>query len=236
MAGNSSSRSLSRRQEKNLLNAAKEAARTEFENPDRIGCPGSRTLGLLARRHPSAEESPDLVDHIGTCSPCFVEYSRLRAAHKLRIRVSYALVSIAAVVVLTVAAARLIESPGGQPTVSQKQPAGSQEQPTQLVLDLRMRGETRSDQPGADTPLRMPRTSLSLSIYLPVGSEEGDYDVALVNSSGQVLRNAAGQAGFRDFVAVLPFRIDLAGLPQGRYELRIRRLQAPWNVYPVLLE
>jgi hypothetical protein len=82
----------------------------------------------------------------------------------------------------------------------------------------------------------MPRTSLSLSIYLPVGSEEGDYEVALVNSSGQVLRNAAGEARFRDFVAVLPVRMDLAAIPQGRYELRIRRLQAPWSVYSVLLE
>ena len=236
MAGNSSSRGLSRRQEKNLLNAAREAARTEFENPDRIGCPGSRTLGLLARRHPSVEESPDLIDHIGTCSPCFVEYSQLRAAHKLRVRVAYALVSIAAVVVLTVAGVRLIESPDGQPTISEKQTAGSQEEPTQLVLDLRMRGQTRSDQPATDSPLRVPRRNLSLSIYLPVGSEEGNYEVALVNPSEQVLRNATGEAGFRDFVAVLLIRMDLAGLPQGRYELRIRRLQAPWNAYSVLLE
>src|SRR5882762_9588401 len=91
---------LSRRQEKNLLKAAAAAARTEFDSPERTGCPESETLNLLARRHSSLVEIVDLIDHIGTCSPCFVEYSRYRASHKRRVGVYYALASVAAVVVL----------------------------------------------------------------------------------------------------------------------------------------
>src|SRR5436189_57607 len=93
-------RSLSRRQEKNLLKAAAAAARTEFDSPERTGCPESETLNLLARRHSSLVEIADLVDHVATCSPCFVEYSRHRAAHKLRVGVYYALASVAAAVAL----------------------------------------------------------------------------------------------------------------------------------------
>ena len=96
MQMNDSDKGLSRRQENNLLKAADAVARSEFANPEREGCPGSETLSLLARRRPSLVESADLIDHIGTCSPCFNEYSRCRAAYKRSIRITYALASAAA--------------------------------------------------------------------------------------------------------------------------------------------
>ena len=71
----------SRRQERSLLREAAEAARSEFDILERAGCPSPETLSLLARRNSSLPESPDLIDHIATCSPCFVEYSRHRTAH-----------------------------------------------------------------------------------------------------------------------------------------------------------
>lgn len=238
MEGNSPYRSLSRRQEKNLLKAADAAARTEFECPGRIGCPDSQTLARLARRHSSVEPSPDLIDHIATCSPCFVEYSRYRAAHKLHVRVSYALASVIAVVVILVIG-RSLYMPNGQPAISQKEIARSPEPFTELVVDLRTWPVFRSDAPERQrdrAPLRFPRTRLSLSIYLPVGSEEGAYEVALVGSSEQTLRTATGQAKLQKFVQVLPVKLNLTDLARGLYELRIRREQTPWNTYPVLLE
>ena len=50
---NDSDKSLTRRQEKNLLKAANAVARSEFANPQREGCPDSETLSLLARRRRS---------------------------------------------------------------------------------------------------------------------------------------------------------------------------------------
>lgn len=102
---------LSRRQEKNLLQVAKAVAQSEFANPQREGCPDSETLNLLARRRPSPAESADLIDHIGTCSPCFDDYSRCRAAYKRAVRFKYALASAAAVVLLAVAVSRSWQSP-----------------------------------------------------------------------------------------------------------------------------
>src|SRR2546422_10907398 len=95
-----SDKSLSRRQEKRLLQVAADVTRTEFDRPDRAGCPTAETLDLLARRRFPLMDSQQLVDHIGTCSPCFVAYSRYRAAHKRRVRIGYALASAAAGVVL----------------------------------------------------------------------------------------------------------------------------------------
>lgn len=238
MEENSPYRSLSRRQEKNLLKAAAAATRTGFQCPERSGCPDPRILTLLARRDSTMEPSPDLVDHIATCSPCFIEYSRIRATHRLRVRVSYAFISVAVIIGL-VAIGRSVHMPFGQPTISQKKTTRWPERRAELVVDLRMWGTFRSDAPETQrvqAPLRFPRARLSLSIYLPVGSEAGPYDVALVDSSERSLRKTTGETRLHSFVQVLPVEMNLSDVSPGLYELRIRRAQTPWNAYPVVLE
>jgi len=127
METNNPYKSLSRRQERNLLNAAAAAARSEFESPERTGCPGSAALSLLASRRCSLAESADLIDHIGTCSPCFAEYSRYRAAHKRRVGVFSAL-ACAAAVVLYFGVSQALNGPGDEPP-SSKELARSPEAP-----------------------------------------------------------------------------------------------------------
>jgi hypothetical protein len=234
--------SLSRRQEKNLLKVAKAVARNEFVNPQREGCPDSETLNLLARRRPSLAESADLIDHIGTCSPCFNEYSRCRAAYKRGIRITYALASVAAVLFLAVVVSRSWHSPRARPAVPPTIVARSPmpaEQAIPRVLDLRMKGVSRGDTPKRQLegdPLQLPRVKLSLSILLPIGSEDGMYDVALIGSSDQPLLTATGSAKLQDFVEVLPVMLNLSDLAPGPYELRIRHVKAQWNAYPISLE
>lgn len=238
MEENSPYRSLSRRQEKRLLTAAEAIARTEFQCPERSGCPGNQTLRLLALRDSSLQPEPDLIDHVATCSPCFIEYSRIRAAHQFRVRVSYAFISVAIVVGL-VAIGRTLHVPFGRLSISQKEASPPPKPREDLVVDLRMWGAFRSGAPGSQPmqgPLRFPRARLSLSIYLPVGSEEGAYDAALVDSSERSLRQATGEARLRNFVQILPIKLDLSDVPPGLYELRIRRTAMPWNAYPLLLE
>ena len=227
-------RSLSRSQEKELLKAAATAARTEFDSPQRTECPDSGVLKLLARRRPPVPESADLIDHIGTCSPCFIEYSRHRADYKRRVRLYYALAS-AAVVLVCFWVVRLSLTPISRPLPPAREIARSQE----LVLDLRLKGVSRSDAPdkqGDGTTPRLPRTRLSLSIQLPVGSEDGTYDVALVNSLGQSVVEARGDAKLQNFVEALPVQVNLADLAPGLYQLRLRRAQTQWSSYSVFLE
>lgn len=241
METNNPYKSLSRRQERNLLNAAAAAARTEFESPERTGCPGSAALSLLASRRSSLAESADLIDHIGTCSPCFAEYSRYRAAHERRVGVFSALACAAAAVVLYFGVSQALNGPGGEPPPSKEvaRPPEAPEQPTELVLDLRLKGVTRSDTPdpqGEEAPPRFPRSTVSLSIYLPIGSEEGVYEVALFSPSAESVLATSGEATLQNFVVILPVKLDLANLAPGLYELRIRRAGTQWNTYSVLLE
>jgi hypothetical protein len=224
------------------LKAANAVARSEFANPQREGCPDSEALSLLARRRRSLAESGDLIDHIGTCSPCFIEYSRSRAAYKRRIRISYALAAAAAVVVLFLAIARSVHIPGGHLSTSPKEIARSPVQgdrATELVLDLRMKGVSRSDnpdRPGNEIPPRLPRSRLSLWIQLPIGSEDGIYDVALISPAGKSMLETRGAAKLQNFVEVLPVDVNLVDLAPGLYQLRLRLAQTQWISFSVLLE
>jgi hypothetical protein len=237
MERNSPYKNLSRRQEKNLLKVAEAALRSEFQIPERTGCPGSKALSLLASRRSSLTESADLVDHIGTCSPCFAEYSQYRAAHERRVWTISALGCAAAAILLYVGSSLVFSGWSGEP--SSKEVARSPEQPTELVLDLRHKGVTRGATPEPqenEAVPRLPRGKLALSIYLPIGSEEGIYEVALFTSTGEPLSGAGGEARLENFIVILPVELDLANLAPGPHELRIRRVGTLWNTYSVLLE
>jgi hypothetical protein len=105
-----------------------------------------------------------------------------------------------------------------------------------MTLDLR----TRAVQRGANNPTQPPpllnRARLHVSVQLPVGSEEGAYEVVLLDGAGIVLREAKGMAALQGFIQVLPIQLDLADLPAGAYTLRIRREQETWRDFDVRLE
>lgn len=49
-----------------------------FPNPERAGCPHKTVLKAIAFRELSPENVMDWIEHIGLCSPCYVEYDALR--------------------------------------------------------------------------------------------------------------------------------------------------------------
>jgi len=229
--------SFSPRQEKSLLRIASQLARSGFDSPQRIGCPVSQTLKLLAQRSPSVAESPDLIDHIATCSPCFIEYCRHRTAHKRRVAILFSLAS-SALLALCFLLVRARILPTGQ-TPAQRNEVARKAGPLEQVLDLRLSGIPRGDAPEArDGPIpRLPRRKLALSIYLPTGSENGVYEIALAKVAGQPIVTGSGEAMLQSYIEVLPASLDLTSFPAGRYELRLRRSPAvQWNSYLVVID
>jgi len=226
--------SLSPRHDKNLLRAAAASARSHYEISDRLSCPDTSALKLLAARRTSAMHSPDMIDHIATCSPCFADYSRFRIVHK-RIRRILSGIAAVAVVLVVGLAIHWLRTPGGD-----RQPvrAIDAQRPIELVLDLRAQGVVRNDFPvrTIEPSMRLPRSHLALSIYLPIGSEEGNYEVVLVEPPNRVVAETTGKATLRNFVQVLEVDLSSAGVAAGRYEMRLRREQGQWSSYAVWVE
>ena len=232
-------RHFSRREEKQLLNVAAEVSRTEYPNPERAGCPSPETLKALAQRRIPLREAEAIVDHIGTCSPCFTQYWGYRREYKRRKSVTVLFVCFAIIALAGILVSRVGWQLGPQ---SKGERQIAKDLPTrlvyrQLVLDLRDWSPSRSDQPAGPRPeLRLPREPIHLSIYLPIGSEDGTYDVQLQRPQPPPLLEARGEARLQDEIEILEVRLDISRLASGSYILRLRRVPAGWSEYPVKLQ
>ncbi len=106
-----------------------------------------------------------------------------------------------------------------------------------VVLDLRGRSTARGENPSetSQPPLEVPRSAKSLNLDLPIGSNEGAYDVALLNPSGAEIVRTSATAKLEDHIVVLRADVDLAGVSPGSYFLGVRQPGREWTRFPIRL-
>jgi len=212
-------------EEKRILDLLSRGLSRDFPNPQRIGCPGSAILKSIAlHKLPLAEANPWL-EHFSSCSPCFQEFSEIRKQAAGQRRQTQMWLAAAAMVLLAVASWMWVRSrPTGQTAAV-------------VVLDLRGRSTARGENPSetSQPPLEVPRSAKSLNLELPIGSNEGVYDVALLNPSGAELFRTSATAKLEDHIVVLRADVDLAGVPPGAYFLGVRQPGLEWTRFPVRL-
>ena len=229
--------------EAQLLAAAARIFRTDFPNAERTGCPTRDALQSVARKVAGDSESRNAIDHVTCCSPCFAEYERL--LHREKVWRSTKLLALCATLLITAGLAtwfyafradRSQRAP--EPTVVKEGPAPRQAAPIEFevaVLDLRNRSPVRGDrQPDpADDVASLPARRLELAVYLPIGSEEGEYEMQILRDADSPLLIQKGTASLRDQNVVVQIKTDLTGISSGRYLLRLRRGTFGWRYYPV---
>ena len=198
--------------------------RREFPNPERIGCPGAEVLKKIAYRKMPLSEAEAWLDHLGSCSPCYNDFSRFREASQ-RDR-SRTLLAVAASILLvaTVAGWALLRNRNDNP-------------PTQTaILDLRNRSVARGAETNPDEPpLELTRTAKNLKILLPLGSSDGPYDVRIVTPSGEELAASSGTAKLNDHITSLEVVLPRDSLRSGKYLLQLRKPQLSWDSYRLIL-
>ena len=106
-----------------------------------------------------------------------------------------------------------------------------------VVLDLRGRSLARGENPSetSQPPLEVPRSAKSLNLELPIGSNEGAYDVALLNPSGAELFRTSATARLEDHIVVLRANVDFASVSAGSYFLGVRQPGLEWMRLPIRL-
>lgn len=103
-----------------------------------------------------------------------------------------------------------------------------------VVLDLRGRATVRGESPPDTTQqLVIPRNAKTLNLELPIGSNEGAYDVALLSQSGAELFRTSAPAKLEDHIVVLRADVDLVGVSPGSYFLGVRQPGLEWTRFPV---
>jgi hypothetical protein len=222
------------REERRLLELAAEYVRSGFPNPERLGCPGSAALKSIAGRNLKFPEAEDIVDHIATCSPCFLEYHAIRRKSRRRLIGGAALCCLLGL--LLTGLIWHFATPGRtrNETVAQQVPIA-----LRAVLDFRNRTAERSERKQApNEPLapHLSRAKLDLSIELPVGMEDGLYSVLVRNQAGESVVSTTGTAAWDGAAETLAVAVDLRNLPRGDYVLAIRIGTSAWREYAVVLD
>lgn len=213
-------------------------------NPTREGCPPREALVALARRQVPVGDP--IGEHVSQCSPCYREMRAIQQAEGIgpadEPRVARSWWPAAAAAVLVVAAGLVTwfvyahRQPVPSPSPAAQQVAADAE-PVEVTLDLRRYSVTRSDAPAEDLPpLVLPRAKVRLTLLLPVGSEEGEYEVRVVGDDGQPLASTNGPAALRSYVVRLETDVELRGLSPGQYGLETRRGQEEWHRFVVVLQ
>jgi hypothetical protein len=106
---------------------------------------------------------------------------------------------------------------------------------TVVLLDLRGRASVRGENPTETTQplLVLPRNAKTLNLELPIGSNEGSYDVALLNPSGAEIFRTNATAKLEDHIVVLRTDVDLSAVSPGSYFLGLRQPGLDWTRFPI---
>jgi hypothetical protein len=225
--------------EDRFLGAARRYVESAFPNPDRVGCPDRQRLDALARRNCSPADHMGEIDHIVTCSPCFVEYQAIRSASKRRAVLTAGGVA-AALVTIVFAGVVLLRDHGATVTQPPAKPAEIAKDVRQRrVVDLRpyerQRGGAADTEPRRQPgPVFLDRALLEMTVQLPIGSEEGRYRFTLTDAAGVQKVETSGDAIIRNYITIVEAPFDLRAVSPGRYTLTVRRIDGIADVpYPV---
>lgn len=221
-------------QEDGNWNELRQSLRDQFPNPQRIGCPDVSLLNQLARRNMRLDEAGIWLDHFSRCSSCFRDFEKLQSQAARR-RKAFWLSTAAAVIALCSGSLlyRHHQANAKGSTSAHVQPAQRWE--ISLHYEDVVFGRDAVDEPETNLQ-KLPRRSLSLSVYLPAGSEGGNYSVAVLPKlDGPPLVSCGGKAEVEGALTVLRATPDTSNLPPGVYLLAVRPTGGRWRYFRVAI-
>jgi len=227
-----------------------------FPNPDRTGCPDAEFLKRVARHQVPISEIDPWIDHLGSCSECFGEFNRLKAAAGARRRRVILYAATACIVLASVGflwrylgggpglpppvagvaatnPAVVTSDRGGRQEVAN---AGTDRKPFEVMLNL-TRSATRGETITNDRQLiRVPARLLACRMTLPFGSSDGLYYVQVQRAiQSEILKTAQGNAAINQGDVRLDVELDLSNMSAGGYFLSYRHTGESWHRVPMLI-
>jgi hypothetical protein len=209
-----------------------ESALREFPNPERTGCPEPGILDGMSRR--SVEMTQSRLHHITHCSPCLKAFLSIREEirHRRVVRFRIAAIACAAAIALGVIVYTFTVRPASPPQMAViAAPA---------TLDLRPLSEYRGTDPGraanGKPKLTLPRKRLQLTLYFPVGADEGQYTLQLLDGQLHTLLKQSLSASLQNHIVSATADLDLRSVTPGVHTLAIRKTGDEWRTFPILLE
>lgn len=160
------------------------------------------------------------LDHLGSCSPCYRDFSQLRAAYRQR-RTRRILAAAASVLIVVGLTTWAILSQHNTGRIA-------------AVVDLRDRSIARGTEPPlTESALQLPRNVAHLDIYLPLGSSDGPYDLRITSLRNELFFSGTREANLNSGLTVLRVDIGTSIAKPGDYLLQIRKHDSEWVSFSV---
>jgi len=217
-----------------------ELRRTAYPNPDRFGCPPDSTFEALKRREIAFNDP--VWEHIEHCSPCYCQFTDIREDLFKQDRVKGLRKAARNLLVFAIAAGagagvyywRQHQTVVDQPTIATNHGEAA-------VLNFEdgsgLRGAQEGTTANANSGVQhLPRNQLNLTVYLPLGSPAGEYELEISKAAGETVWSARGLATIKDGLTSIPVNEDLRGVPPGEYRFRFRRPGETWHEKNVLVK
>jgi hypothetical protein len=240
--------------EERLLKFGKHYLSEAFPNPDRVGCPSEDALRLAAFDPQKADSA--VGEHFTSCSPCFTRYmdflAELRQERRGQrqslwrailawpgaspLRIGAVGVAVLVVAVGTYFVATQIEGPR-PPIPPRPGPGPAPILFSQFTLDLRELSPTRAPTGKGDQPraVSLPRKPLEISVVLPIGSEEGAYQLSL-KARDETLWAERAQAHLVEQKTILRVKLNLEQFPPGAYAFEVQSESGFYLRQPIALQ
>jgi len=221
------------RAESRLVRAASDVVKRRYANPDRIDCPSSEAIEAVVFRRFSHPHFDDTVDHIAMCALCLEAYNCRRQRRRFKRRSVWA-AGFVALLLLGLVWTYVNREHRPEHEVAKATPIPL----VAATLDYSGWTAERSTSPPA-TKREAPtvaRAQLALALLLPIGTEDGPYNVRVRSASGEIVAEASGVASWTGKAEQLDIHLDLSRLSPGAYTLAIQSPGTSERAYPVLLE
>lgn len=194
--------------------------RDEFPNPERVGCPAEGIVAAIAAHRMPLSQAESYLDHLSSCSPCYRDFARLQADYRQRrVRMIFA-VAASVLIVVGLATWAMLRRHNNEQIAA--------------VIDLRDRSMARGiEPPPTEPPLEIPRDASHLEIFLPLGSNDGPYDLRVTTVRGELLFSGAGEAKLEKGVTTLRVDLGVSLARPGNYLLQIHRHTSEWVSFPL---
>jgi hypothetical protein len=218
-----------------------QAALNDYPNPERQGCVGEQVVREVAARQMPFRDAA--WEHITHCSPCYREFLGFRAElagarRRLVRRNRIVLASVLAVAGITGILIWTRGSHGVQtpPVVARKiQTPGLDAMVAKVDLQpfSPPRGGDNTAAQNTKVAVTLDRQVVRLELSLPIGSDDGTYEVRIMDGQLRSLMSRSASTAFADHVTTLSVTLDLSTLASGSYVLGLKGPESGWRTYPI---
>jgi hypothetical protein len=216
-----------------------QAVLRDYPNPDRKGCMGTEVVREVAQRQLPIQDAA--WEHIKRCSPCYREFldfrAELAAARKKLVRRNRIVLALTVSAVVGFWIWTRSTHGAQKPPVLAQRPPASVVNPVVANVNIQLLSAVRDGDNAAGQNSKpvaaLSRQVVQLGLSLPVGSDEGTYEVRILDGQLRPMMSGSASTTFTDHVASLSVTFDFSSLTPGEYVLGVKGPESDWRSYPI---